>query len=100
MITRIVRMQFRTGECEAFLAIFNASKHLIRQFDGCQHLRLYNEAGLPEVFFTYSVWTSAAHLDAYRNSELFGTTWTKTKALFAEKAEAWTVEEVETVDVS
>jgi len=100
MITRIVRMQFRTGECEAFLDIFNGSKHLIRQFDGCQHLRLYNEAGLPEVFFTYSVWTSAAHLDAYRNSELFRTTWTKTKALFADKAEAWSVEEVETVDVS
>ena len=100
MITRIVRMQFRTGECEAFMDIFNASKHLIRQRDGCQHLRLYNEAGLPEVFFTYSVWTSAAHLDAYRNSELFRTTWTKTKALFADKAEAWSVEEVETVDVS
>ena len=93
-------MKFRKGECEAFLDIFNASKHLIRRRDGCQHLRLYSEAGLPEVFFTYSVWTSAAHLDAYRNSELFRTTWTKTKALFADKAEAWSVEEVETVDVS
>jgi len=93
-------MQFRKGESEAFLDIFNASKHLIRQRDGCQHLRLYSEAGLPEVFFTYSVWTSVAHLDAYRNSELFRTTWTKTKALFADKAEAWSVEEVETVDVS
>ncbi len=93
-------MKFRKGESEAFLDIFNASKHLIRRRDGCQHLRLYSEAGLPEVFFTYSVWTSAAHLDAYRNSELFRTTWTKTKALFADKAEAWSVEEVETVDVS
>ena len=92
-------MQFRTGERETFLDIFKASKHLIRQFDGCQQLRLYNEAGLPEVFFTYSIWTSAAHLDAYRNSELFRTTWAKTKALFADKAEAWSVEEVETEDV-
>ncbi|MCP5092413.1 MAG: antibiotic biosynthesis monooxygenase [Gammaproteobacteria bacterium] len=100
MISRIVRMQFRAGEREAFLDIFEASKHLIRQFSGCQHLCLYNEAGHPEVFFTYSTWTSAAHLDAYRNSELFRTTWTQTKALFAAKAEAWTVEEVETVDVS
>jgi len=93
-------MQFRAEECAAFLDIFNASKHLIRQCDGCQQLRLYVEAGLPEVFFTYSVWTSAAHLDAYRNSELFRTTWTKTKALFADKPEAWSVEEVETVDAS
>jgi len=100
MISRIVRMQFRAGEREAFLEIFKASKHLIRKFGGCQHLGLYNEVGHPEVFFTYSVWTSAAHLDAYRNSELFRTTWAKTKALFAAKAEAWSVEEVETVDVS
>ena len=100
MITRIVRMQFRAEECDAFLDIFNASKHLIRQFDGCQQLRLYTEAGLPEVYFTYSVWTSAAHLDAYRNSELFRTTWTKTKALFAGKPQAWSIEEVETVDAT
>jgi quinol monooxygenase YgiN len=100
MISRIVRMQFRAGEREAFLDIFEASKHQIRQFRGCQYLRLYNEAGHPEIFFTYSIWTSAAHLDAYRNSELFRTTWAKTKALFAAEAEAWSVEEVETVDVS
>ena len=97
MITRIVRMDFRPGEREAFLDIFNASKHLIRQFDGCQHLRLYNEAGSPGVFFTFSVWASAAHLDAYRNSELFRKTWKETKALFADKPQAWSMEELETV---
>jgi quinol monooxygenase YgiN len=99
MITRIVRMHFRPGESEAFLDIFNASKHLIRQFKGCQHLSLYNEAGLPDVFFTHSTWTSAAQLDAYRNSQLFRTTWTKTRALFADKAQAWSITEVETVRV-
>jgi quinol monooxygenase YgiN len=100
MITRIVRMQFRKGEGEAFLAIFNASKHRIRQFGGCEYLCLYNEAGLPDVFFTHSIWTSAAHLEGYRNSELFQATWTKTKALFADKAQAWSLEEVETVGAS
>jgi quinol monooxygenase YgiN len=93
-------MHFRSGESEAFLGIFNASKHRIRQFEGCQHLSLLNEIGRPEVFFTHSIWTSAAHLNAYRNSELFQATWTKTKALFADKAQAWSVEEVETVSVS
>lgn len=95
MITRIVRMQFRPEERGAFLDIFNASKHLIRQFDGCQHLRLYNEAGCPDVFFTFSVWESAAHLDAYRNSELFRETWMQTKALFAGKPQAWSMEELD-----
>ena len=100
MITRIVRMHFRPGESEAFLEIFNASKYMIRQFKGCQHLCLYKEAGPPDVFFTYSIWTSAAYLDAYRNSKLFRDTWTTTKALFADKAQAWSIKEVETVVVS
>ena len=98
MITRIVRMHFRPGERDAFLDIFNASKHLIRQFDGCRHLRLYHEAGDPDVFFTFSVWESAAHLDGYRNSELFRTTWAQTKALFADKPQAWSMEELERLD--
>ena len=97
MITRIVRMHFRPEERDAFLDIFNASKDLIRQFEGCQHLRLYNEAGRPDVFFTFSVWTSAAHLEAYRNSGLFQETWAATKALFADKPQAWSMEELETV---
>ena len=88
-------MHFRPEERQAFLDIFNASKHLIRQFDGCQHMYLYNEAGLPDVFFTLSVWDSAAHLDAYRNSELFRKTWTKTKALFADKPQAWSIEQLD-----
>ena len=97
MIVRIVKMRFRRGEREAFLEIFNASKHRIRQFAGCQYLSLYNEVGLPEVFFTHSIWISAAHLDAYRKSELFQATWTKTRTLFADEARAWSLEEVETV---
>jgi heme-degrading monooxygenase HmoA len=99
MIVRIVRMQFRPGETGAFLEIFNGSKHLIRQFDGCQHLSLYTESGVPDVFFTYSVWDTADHLDAYRKSELFRETWAKTKALFADKAQAWSMEAAETVDL-
>ena len=97
MITRIVRMHFRPGERDAFLDIFNASKHLIRQFDGCQHWRLYTEAGCPDVFFTFSVWASAADLDAYRNSDLFHKSWKETKALFADKPRAWSMEALETV---
>jgi heme-degrading monooxygenase HmoA len=97
MIVRIVRMQFRPGETDAFLDIFNASKHLIRQFEGCQRLSLYTEAGLPNVYFTYSIWDTLEHLDDYRNSELFRETWVKTKAVFDEKAQAWSMEEVETV---
>lgn len=93
-------MHFRPGKREAFLEIFNASKHRIRRFEGCQHLSLYTEADGPDVFFTYSIWDTPAHLDAYRDSELFRATWKDTKALFADKAQAWSISEIETVGPS
>jgi len=91
MIVRVVRMTFREDTTEEFLTLFNERKHLIRGFEGCTHLELWQEAHKPNVFFTYSMWKSEAHLDHYRFSELFKDTWAKTKALFAEKANAWSV---------
>jgi len=92
MIVRVVRMTFREAEVETFLRLFNERKHLIRSFEGCSHLELWREAHKPNVFFTYSIWKSEAHLDHYRFSDLFKDTWSKTKALFAEKASAWSVQ--------
>ena len=66
---------------------------MIRSFDGCSHLELWQQAGTSNVFFTYSWWESEDHLNKYRFSELFKDTWAKTKALFAAKPEAWSVEQ-------
>ena len=92
MIKRIVKMTFRPEAVPAFLAIFEESKALIRAFEGCQHLELLRDTGQPNILFTLSHWQSGAALDAYRQSDLFLATWKKTKVLFAEKAEAWSVE--------
>jgi len=43
------------------------------------------------VFFTYSYWEHPDFLEQYRNSDFFKGVWTKTKALFSEKPEAWSV---------
>ena len=75
-----------------FLAIFTESKEKIKAFDGCQHLELLQDIHQPNLFFTFSFWKNEQALDAYRHSELFKTTWKKTKALFAEKPSAWSVE--------
>jgi len=91
MIIRIVRMEFRTAEVPAFQALFNERKELIRAFEGCQHLELWQDAKTPEVFFTYSIWLSEEHLDRYRFSELFKDTWARTKELFSAKPEAWSL---------
>jgi len=92
MIVRIVQMTFRPEEIENFTKLFEERKHLIRGFEGCQHLELWQDVNNPAVFFTYSYWESEQHLDHYRFSEFFKDTWSRTKALFADKPQAWSVE--------
>ena len=89
---RIVKMVFRPDKAEEFLRHFEEAKQKIRNFPGCAHLELWRDKNNPSVFFTYSHWGGVEDLEAYRKSELFKATWAKVKPLFAEKAEAWTVE--------
>lgn len=98
MITRLVKMVFRAGEAQAFLDNFDLVKEQIRNFEGCTHLQLWNDISAPNTFFTYSKWESEDHLNAYRNSELFKETWAFTKALFADKPAAWSVQELRILD--
>ncbi len=91
MIVRIVQMSFREEEVDNFLALFNERKQRIRHFDGCNQLELLQDANHPNIYFTYSIWESKKHLDHYRFSEFFKDTWTKTKALFNDKPQAWSL---------
>ena len=97
MITRIVRMTFRKEEVEAFKQLFEERKELIRNFEGCTHLQLWQDKHNPTVFFTYSLWDSEDHLNQYRASHFFDDTWTLTKQKFAAKPEAWTVQPLHTL---
>ena len=91
MIKRIVKLTFRKNEIEAFEKIFEESKNKIKAREGCLHVELLQSADSPNIFFTFSLWENEKALDNYRHSELFITTWAKTKVLFSEKATAWTV---------
>ena len=91
MIVRIVQMTFQADKVQDFLQLFEERKHLIRGFEGCKHLELWQDATQFNIFFTYSHWDSEEHLDHYRYSAFFKDTWTQTKALFAAKAQAWSV---------
>ena len=97
MLVRIVRMTFQEGKLSEFQAIFDNSKQHIRAFPGNCHLELLRDPGQPNVRMTYSLWSSAEALEAYRQSELFKTTWAATKALFAERAIAFSGEKLEEV---
>jgi hypothetical protein len=79
ILTRVVKMTFRPEETGTFMALFAERKELFQDIRN------------PLVFFTYSKWISEEYLDKYRNSSLFSETWSLTKKLFSEKAEAWSV---------
>lgn len=100
MIKRIVKMTFRPEAVQTFLDdVFEESKNRIRAFSGCRHMELLRSVQEPDVLFTLSYWNGEEELEAYRRSELFRGTWEKTKVLFAEKAEAWTVEVIDSPGV-
>lgn len=92
MLIRIVRMHFQADKLDQFLAIFARSHGRIRAFPGCHHLDLLIDPDNPTVRMTYSLWESQEALEAYRQSQLFRTTWTATKVLFSEKPLAFSAE--------
>lgn len=91
MIKRIVKLSFAPDKVGDFLVIFAESENKIRQFYGCHHLELWRAKTPDHIFFTYSYWENENALEAYRHSDLFKNTWAKTKLLFNDKPEAWSV---------
>lgn len=92
MITRIVRLSFDPAKLDEFYAVFEASKLQIAAFEGCNGLQLMQDANEKNVLYTLSYWDSEAHLNKYRFSELFKTTWAQTKILFNNKPQAFSLE--------
>lgn len=88
MLVRLVHMTFAPDTVDPFLETFDAAASRIRSFPGCRHLELWQDTEAPLVYTTYSHWTSAEALDRYRNSDLFHSTWSTVKPLFAERPEA------------
>ena len=91
MLVRIVKMSFKPENIASFEQVFQMNKHKIRAFEGCDFLELYQDQDQPHVFFTYSYWQHADDLEKYRSSELFKGVWAKTKVLFSERPEAWSL---------
>ncbi len=91
MITRIVKMTFKSEYINDFKQIFHESQNLIKAFDGCIRLELMKDNDDENTFFTISLWESKEYLESYRSSYLFKNTWSKVKPLFAEKALAWSL---------
>ena len=94
MFVRIVKMGFQEDKIDDFLQNFEEVKQNIRNFPGNRFLELYRDKNDPTIFFTYSYWETEADLENYRKSELFIEVLTFTKQLFRQKAEAWSVDKL------
>lgn len=94
MFVRIVKLSFHEENIPAFLENFELMKEKIRNAAGNRFLELYQDKNNKCIFFTYSYWETEAHLENYRNSELFYDVWNFTKKLFNDKPEAWSVDKL------
>lgn len=94
MLIRIVKMTFLPDKTDAFKTRFHKIKHKILEFKGCEYLELYQDKNNKCIFFTYSHWQTAKDLNAYRESDFFKEVWAKTKTMFTEKPEAWSVDKI------
>lgn len=92
MLTRIVKMTFKSEHVDEFKALMQVNSKRIKAFPGCVYLQILQDQRQPNIFFTYSHWESDAHLQQYRHSALFAEVWPAAKAGFAERAEAWSVD--------
>jgi quinol monooxygenase YgiN len=87
-------MTFDPSRVNDFLSVFNEKKEDIASCEGCLGLELLRDIHSPNIFFTYSKWENETFLEKYRNSDLFAGVWAKTKVLFTEKAQAWSVNNI------
>ncbi len=94
MITRIVKLHFQEEKVNDFLSLFDQVVTKVNAFPGCQKMHMLRDINNPTVFITHSLWDSEEDLNKYRDSELFQTIWPTIKPWFAEKPQAWSLDNV------
>lgn len=93
MITRIVKLTFNANYCEEFEHQFPAVRKIVENSKGCRGVQL--QKANKQLYFTISKWDDETALNDYRKSANFQEIWSKFKANFSEKPEAWTTEELQ-----
>jgi len=94
MFTRIVKMRFKQEKVAAFKAHFESVRERVENQPGCSLVILYQDKKDTNLFFTYSIWDKDSDLNTYRNSDFFKDVWQETKQLFDGKPEAWSINEI------
>lgn len=92
MVVRFVSLR-ATPERQAELAeVVTTSAPVVRAVPGCRGLTILQDINDPLHYLTWSLWDSAADLEAYRRSAVYGQVWPRIRACLAERAHAHTFE--------
>jgi quinol monooxygenase YgiN len=94
-LERLVCLVFREEAVEEFLSLFAKVREAIRQQPGCLYLALWQDRTDPRVILTFSQWTGPEALENYKQTLLFKDTWARTKSLFEEPPQAWSLRELD-----
>lgn len=92
MILRLVKMEFEQEKVSEFLIYFEEIQPIVASQKGVLSVKLYKDKHRDNVFFTHSYWLNESALNNYRDSDTFIEIWKKTKSLFSNRAEVWTLE--------
>lgn len=95
MIERIVRLAFEIDKENEFLKVFENHQLYMISSKVCSSLNLKKDLKSEGVYFTHSVWNSEEALSHYRSSVYFQDIWKKIKPWFVERAQAWTLTNIE-----
>jgi len=88
-MVRIVKLTFREEKISEFLELFQAVESIIKDYRGCQSLRLLRDLEKSNVMFTFSEWQNERDLEDYRTSDTFQLVWQTISPWFSQRAEAW-----------
>ncbi|MFN2424519.1 MAG: putative quinol monooxygenase [Cryomorphaceae bacterium] len=91
MIHRFVKLKFARRDIPEIKPLFESIAPKVRGFEGCKYLEILYDVRDSGKVVTYSHWESEAHLETYRNSEVFQSFWSLVKPRFIKPAEAWSM---------
>jgi (4S)-4-hydroxy-5-phosphonooxypentane-2,3-dione isomerase len=94
MIIRIVKLNIKSSEIQNFKNTFNKNRSKIIGFKGCIDVDLLQDKSNASIFFTYSKWENENSIENYRSSNIFKGIWSTVKPFFNEKAQAWSLDQI------
>lgn len=84
-------MVFRPEEVPSFLAVWEENREKIGSFPGCAGVELLRDEAHPHIYYTHSRWSGPDALEEYRHSALFKGVWARTRELFGDKPQAFSL---------